>query len=159
MKFKILILFVSILLVGTAISKDVEVTEQLNVRGFVPSDQTAFDQSVRRNFTVNALDGVAVVNGVVEFVMTRSDSRWHEHTLYYYADANRNIRIHVTVSGPEFVSYTSDRMSVKANTFYDWWVRWNDTWKAGVYETTFIIEEINGKGGSTLVASYSWIVH
>jgi hypothetical protein len=50
-------------------------------------------------------------------------------------------------------------MSVKANTYYDWWVRWNQTWKAGVYKVTFVIEVVSGKGGSTLVETYSFIVY
>ena len=44
MKFKILVLFVCILLVGPAISKDVEITTQLVEKGFHPFDQIAFDR-------------------------------------------------------------------------------------------------------------------
>ncbi len=159
MKFRILIIFVCIFLVGTAISKDVEVTTQLNVKGYFPSDQLAFDQTVRRNFLVTALASYPVVDGFIETVITKSDSRDIEQTIEYYSDAAKNIRIYVLITGPQFESYVSERMSVKANTYYDWWVKWNQTWKAGVYKVTFVIEVIGGKGGSTLVETYSFIVY
>ena len=159
MKFKILILFMCVFLVSTAIPKDAEVTAQLKVKGVFPADQIASNQSARRTFFAVALSGYPVVDGVIETVISKSDSRDIEHTVDYYSDANKNIRIHVLITGPEFASYTSDRMSVKANTSYDWWVRWDDTWKVGVYKTTFIIEVIGGKGGSTLVETNSFIVY
>ena len=159
MKFKILILCMCVFLVGTAISKDVEVTEQLNVKGYFPSEQLASDQSVRRNFLVSSLASYPVMDGMLQCVVSRSNSRYLEHTIEYYSDASKNIRIHVLITGPQFESYTSDRMSVKANTYYDWWVRWSQTWKAGVYKVTFVIEVVSGKGGSTLVETYSFIVY
>lgn len=158
MKFRILILFVGILLVGTAVSKDVEVTTQLNEKGFFPSDQYVTDQSARRNFLAVATCGYPVVDGMVETVITRGDSDLIRHTLEYYSDANKNIRIYIMITGPEFASYTSDKQSVKSNTYYYWWINWNDTWKTGVYKVTFVIEVIGGKGGSTLVETYSFVV-
>jgi hypothetical protein len=146
-------------LVGTAVSKDVEVTTKTRVKGYFPQEELAFDQSGRRNFLVTALASYPVVDGMIETVMSKSDSRYIEHTLEYYADANKNIRIHILVTGPEFASYTSDRESVKANTYYWWSVNWNDTWKTGVYKVTFIIEVLSGKGGSTLVETYSFVVY
>lgn len=159
MRLRILIIFVCIFLVGTAISKDVEVTTQLNVKGYFPSDQLAFDQSTRRNFLVTALASYPVVDGIIETVVSKSDSRYIEQTIEYYSDASKNIRIHILITGPEFATYTSDKMSVKANTYYDWWINWNDTWKTGVYKVTFVIEVLGGKGGSTLVETYSFIVY
>ena len=158
MKFKILILCMSVFLVGTAISKDVKVTEQTNVEGFFPTDQIAFDQSGRRNFIVLAMAAYPSLNNMLECVVSRSDSRYLNHSIKHYADANKNIRIHIFVTGPEFRSYTSGRISVKANTYYTTSINWSSTWKTGVYKVTFIIEVLAGKGGSTLVETYSFIV-
>ncbi|MGB6867526.1 MAG: hypothetical protein WBE11_17720 [Candidatus Aminicenantaceae bacterium] len=158
MKFKIFILCMCVFLVGPAISKDVEITSQLVEKGFFPSDQIVTDQSGRRNFIAIAMCGYPVVDGMIETVVSRSDSRYLRHTLEYYSDASKNIRIYVMITGPEFASSFSDRLSVNANTSYYWWINWNDTWKTGVYKVTFIVEVIGGKGGSTLVESYSFIV-
>jgi hypothetical protein len=159
MKFKILILFVSILLVGTAISKDVEVKAKWIEEGFLPSDQIAFDQTVRRNFLVSALCGFPSVNNSIQAVMTKSQSYNLVHNLQYYSDANKNIRVYVLVTGPEFAEYISNRGSVKSNTWYTFQLNWMDTWKTGVYKVTFVIEVIGGKGGTTLTESYSFIVY
>lgn len=158
MKFKILVLFLCIFLVGPAISKDVEVTTQLNEKGYFPSDNYVSDQTTRRNFLAVAMCAYPVVNGMVQTVVQKSDSDLIRHTIEYYSDASKKIHIHIMITGPEFASYTSDKLSVKASTYYYWWVNWNDTWKTGVYKATFIIEVIGGKGGSTLVETYSFIV-
>lgn len=158
MKFKILILFVCIFLVGTIISKDVEVTAQWVEEGFLPSDQIAYDQSIRRNFLAVAMCSYPVVNNTVQPVMTKNESYNLVHAMTYYSDANKNIRVYVLITGPEFASYTSDRYSAKANHWYTFSLNWRDTWKAGVYKATFVIEVLSGKGGSTLVESYSFIV-
>jgi hypothetical protein len=159
MRFKILILFVCILLVGTAVAKEGKVTAKFVEKGSIPIDKIATDQSGRRNFIAVATCAYPVVDGILETVITRSDSRYIDHTLEYYSDANKNIYIYVLITGPEFASYVSDRQSVKANTSYYYWVNWNDTWKTGVYKVTYIIEVVGGKGGSTLVEDYSFIVY
>ena len=158
MKFKISILILCIFLVAPAISKDVEVTAQWVEEGFLFSDQIVYDQSIRRNFLAVAMCGYPVVNNTVQAVMTKNESYNLVHALTYYSDAAKKIRVYVLVTGPEFASYTSDKYSAKANHWYTFSLNWRDTWKAGVYKVTFVIEVVGGKGGSTLVESYSFIV-
>jgi hypothetical protein len=158
MRPRILIIFVCIFLVGTAISKDVKVTEQTNVEGFFPTDQIASDQSGRRNFIVLAMAAYPSLNNMLECVVSKNDSRYLYHSIKHYADANKNIQIHISVTGPEYRSYTSSKISVNANTYYTTSINWSSTWKAGVYKVIFVIEVIGGKGGSTLVETYSFIV-
>ena len=159
MRFKILILFVCVLLVGTAVSKEGEVTTKLVEKGSILLDQMATEQSGRRNFIAVATCAYPVVGNMLETLITRSDSRYLDHTLEYYSDANKSIYIYLLITGPEFASSVSSRLSVKANTSYYYWVNWNDTWKTGVYKATWIIEVVGGKGGSTLVESCSFIVY
>jgi hypothetical protein len=158
MKFKILILFVCIFLVGTALSKDVEVIEETYVKEVSPTDQYLTDQSVRRNFLVTAMAGYPVLNSMLDCVVTRSESSGLVHVIEYYADAAKKIRINILITGPEFREYTTSKISVKANHYYYTTINWTSNWKAGVYKVTFVIEVIGGKGGSTLVETYSFIV-
>ena len=157
MKFKLLIVFVCILFIGTALANDVKVTERTEVKGIYPTDYMT-DQSTRRNFLAVAMASYPVVDNMLECVVSKSDSRNLLHVLQYYVDVTKKIRIHISVTGPEFRSYSTGKLSVKANHYYNTSINWNSTWKTGVYKVTFIIEVFGGKGGSTLVETYSFIV-
>jgi len=159
MKSKILLVIMSVFLVGTAISQDVKVTEQINVKEFIPPEQFVADQSARSKFLMLNMGCYPVVNGYIEFVTKKYNSDEIEHTVEFYADKNKNIRLHVAIIGPEYELYSSSLYSVKANTYYGWWVKWNKIWKTGVYKVTFMIEVTGGTGGATLVTSYSHIIY
>lgn len=159
MRFKVLILFVCILMVGIAISNDGEVTAQLKVKKVFPSDQIASDQSARRVNLVSTLGAYAVLFNTVDFSVTRSDSYYLDHTLEYYADASKEVKFILIITGPENATYTSDWYHVNANTVYTFSVNWQDTWQPGFYYVNWTIWVRSGKAGGTLGESNSFIVY
>jgi len=159
MKSKIIMLFLSVFLVSTALSQDGKVTEQVIDEGLITSEQFMSDQSIRGKAFASILYPYLIVNNYIKFVVDKWDSDDIDWKCTLYFDRNKNYRVHYIWNGPDYKTYDSGTYYGQKNHWYTFKMTWDRYWPEGFYSLEVIIEVIGGKTiGPPLSGSIHFII-
>jgi len=147
MKHKILIVFLSLSLIGTAAAQEKARDGKMEALSEPDTEFLEADVQAKLVYAINVffcypmayIGSTAYWGGYIK----RSDYDTQRCYVKYYAHKTGNIRFHVNWIGPMHYSSTSIWYSVKKNTYYSWYkemINLTTAWSAGKYECIIKIE-------------------
>jgi hypothetical protein len=158
MKGKILLVFLSLLLIVSAFAQgqDKVTGEQGGIRAIIEDDEpmiysqvTTGDKPGIQTLTCYATDEDLQVMQMIKLSQNKTIYWYIEYTAVF----NTNVVFHYIWSGPEFFMYETDKYTGKYKN-YNWvWVSTGNDWKKGTYTLTVIAENKSPKGGAEVVGS------
>ncbi len=158
MRGKILLVFISLLLIVSAFAQDKgKITgEQCGIKAVIEEDEFLVypqvltgDKPGIQTLTCYSTDEDLQVMQMIKLNQNDTIYWFIEYTAVY----NTDVVFHYIWSGPEFYEYETDKFEGLYKNYYYTWVSTNNNWKKGTYTLMVIAENKSAKGGAETVGT------